>query len=238
MKKFKLISATVLLSIAFTQKMMAQSSNGMVSFSLGPSIPIGNFSNSELSNSDAGWANTGSLIDFSFAQKLGNSKFGIIAKFRSQANPLDNKSLTEEYENQTTGAICEVNSKPWSTGAILVGGFASLPISNKIYFDPKALIGFSGSISPDISVDITSNGYTGWVIQNGQSASAFAFMVGAGFRFEVGKRCYILAEVDYLNTTPGFRNIEVASSMGEKIKFNSILTLQTINTSVGLGIKL
>jgi hypothetical protein len=191
-----------------------------------------------MNNSDAGMANAGLIFDIEFAYKLGGSKFGLAAMIRSQANPVDAQAIAEEFANRSPGVLWTVESKPWSAGGILAGGFGSFPVSDKVSFAAKAMIGFASASSPDMTINISGSGGSAWVKQSSVTATSFAFLIGTGFTFELSKRLCLLTHVDYFHTTPEFRNIEIVSSVGERSRTTSSITMQTVNLSIGLGIKI
>jgi hypothetical protein len=235
MKKIAIVLLTLTLLGLQTQ---AQDNNGYIGITIGPSIPVGDFTSTDLANTDAGLANTGFFYDITLAYKLGGSNFGISSLLRSQANPVDVQSVAEEFSNRFPGTSWRVESKPWTVGAVLIGGFGSIPISQKVTFDTKAMIGFSSSASPDITFDVTGPGGSGWIKQSSVIASSFAFLVGGGFKFEMGNKLFLLTNVDYFNTRPEFRNIETTTDLGDRVRNTSSLTIQTLNISIGVAVKI
>lgn len=143
---------------------------GYIGLSVGASIPIDNFAN----KSD-GLAETGiqlNLINFGY---LFSKNFGISAMWFGAANPLS------------------VNGyNPWSYGGIMAGVLLSFPLSPKVEYDFRPMIGYSTTTCPNI-------GY------GSEQVSSFAFNFGMIFRIHVGKRISLLLNADYFTTQPKFK---------------------------------
>lgn len=235
MKKV-IFSLVALLTIA-TQS-YAQDEKGYIGISIGPSIPTGDLASKDADNEAAGWANTGVMFDISFAYKLGEGNFGVTALLRGQANPTDAQGLADEFASQNPGINWTVESDAWSLGGLMFGGFGSFPISEKASFDTRAMIGFLSATSPELKVTGTGSGGTAWVKQGSTSATSFAYLIGAGFKFDIGSKVYLLTNLDYLGSNPEFNDVELTASDGSKETDTWSQSMGTINFSVGLALKL
>ncbi len=235
MKKF--VSSLVVLTtiVLHTQ---AQDAKGYIGFSLGPSIPMGDLASKDADNNAAGWAKTGAIFDISFGYKLGNGNFGISALLRGQTNPTDAQSLADELANQAAGVNWTVESAGWGIGGLMFGGFGSFPISEKSSFDTRAMIGFLSATSPEITLTASGPGGTFWFKQSSASTNSFAYLLGAGFKFDIGKKLYLLTNLDYLGSNPEFKNVETLSSDGTREKSTWSQSMGSINISAGLALKL
>ncbi len=235
MRKIVIGSLTLLL---FSIQINAQDNNGYIGITIGPSIPIGDFASKDLANTNAGLANTGVSYDISFAHKLGGSNFGITALLRSQANPLDVQSVANGFASRFFGTTWVVESKPWTLGALLIGGFGSFPITQKVTFDPRAMFGFASVASPDMTFDITGARGTGWIKQSSVISTSFAFLLGAGFKFEIGKKLFLITQIDYAYSNPEFNNVETVSDEGVRIRNTISQSIQNINIGIGIAVKI
>lgn len=233
----KVIFSMVALLTMATQ-IYAQDEKGYIGISLGPSIPMGDLSSKDADNEAAGWANTGAMFDISFAYKLGESNFGVTALLRGQANPTDAQALVDEIANQNPGINWTVESDGWGIGGLMFGGFGSFPISEKASFDTRAMIGFLSASSPEITVTGTGPGGTAWIKQGSSTSSSFAYLIGAGFKFDVGSKIYLLTNLDYLGSNPEFSNVELTASDGSRETDTWSQSMGTLNFSVGIALKL
>ena len=183
-------------------------------------------------------AKTGAIFDISFAYKLGGGNFGITALLRGQANPTDAQIVADELSNQVAGVHWTVESANWSIGGLMVGGFGSFPISEKASFDLRAMIGFLSSTSPEITITGTEPGFTAWGKQGSSTATSFSYLFGAGFKFDIGSKIYLLTNLDYLGSNPEFLRIELTASDGSRETGTWKQSLGTINLGVGIALKL
>lgn len=152
---------------------------GFIGLSLGVSIPVGDFA--DKSN---GLAKTGmqlNLINFGY---LFSENFGISGMWFGAANPLD----LDGYD-------------PWSYGGLMVAPFLSFPLSDKVEWDFRPMIGYSVTTLPDIGRGI-------------EQASSFALNIGTVFRVNVGNKVSLLLSADYLSTKPEFKGYSFEQSIG------------------------
>ena len=228
----------LILLTSISIQLKAQNEKGFIGISLGPSIPLGDLASKNINNSAAGFANTGAIFDVSFAHKLGGGKFGITAVLRGQSNPMDVQAMADEFNNQSPGVNWKVESTSWGVGGFMFGGFVSIPVSNKASFDTRAMIGFLSSISPDYTITASGPGGSVWVKQGTTTATSFAYMFGAGFKFDVAPRLYLLTNLDYLGSKPEFRNVETTTSWGERQRSTWSQNMGTLNLSIGVALKI
>lgn len=235
MKKI-IIVAIVAMSVITSS--YAQEQKGYIGISLGPSIPVGDLASKNFDNDEAGYANTGAVFDISFAYKLGDGNFGITALIRGQANPTDAQIIADEFSRQFPSANWTVESDSWGIGGLMFGGFGSFPVSEKISFDPRAMIGFLNATAPAITVSGSGSGGSGWIKVESASASSFAYLIGAGFKFDISDKLFLLTNLDYLNSNPEFINVETITSDGDRQLDTFNQTIGSINLSVGIALKI
>lgn len=236
MKKsaFTLVALFAIISLGYSQ----DDSKGHIGISLGPSIPLGDLSSKDADNDAAGWANAGAILDISFAYKLGNGNFGVTGLLRGQFNPTDAQGLADELANQAGGVVWTVESDGWGIGGLMFGGFGSFPISEKASFDTRAMIGFLSASSPEFTITGTGSGGTAWVRQGSASSNSFAYLIGAGFKFDIGSKLYLLTNLDYLGSNPEFSDVTTTTSDGFRETDTWSQNMGTLNLSVGIALKL
>lgn len=235
----KKLFITILAFVAITTQGFANDGKGYIGISLGPSFPIGDFGSKNINKPNAGLAGTGAVFDISFAYKLGASNFGVTALIRGQANSMDEMVFQNELRKENPGAYWSADIDSWTNSGIMVGGFGSFPLSDKASFDIKAMIGLSIATVPEMNITGTFPGAGSfWVRQDNMSASSLAYLVGAGFKFGLGSKLYLLTNLDIFGSNPEFVNVTVIGSDGsrEYSTFNQKMT--TFNLSVGLAFKL
>ncbi len=152
---------------------------GFIGLSIGASIPVGDFADKL-----DGLAETGlhlNLINFGY---LFSENFGVSATWFGAANPIDAYGID-----------------PWSYGGIMVGPLLSFPLSEKVDWDFRPMIGYSVTTLPDV----------GWGIEQG---SSFALNIGTIFRINVGEKTALLLSADYFSTKPEFKDYGFGQSIG------------------------
>ncbi len=154
---------------------------GFIGLSVGASIPVRDF------KSD-GLAKTGlqlNLINFGY---LFSKNVGISATWFGAANPLDADAWSyEEYD-------------PWSYGGIMVGPLLSFPLSKKVEWDFRPMIGYSAATLPDLG-------------DGAETASSLAFNFGTIFKVNVGNKVSLLFSADYFSTKPEFEDYDFEQSI-------------------------
>lgn len=199
----------VILSVCVSIYCNAQ--DRMVHVSFGPSIPVGDFK-----SATGGAAKTGAVFDLGFVYKFKSKAIGIAALLRGQAFAFD---------TQNTNATVTT----WSTSSILVGPTWTLPLSSKIFFQPKVMVGFTAASSPAITE--TSGSFT--VTQPSSSSIAFSQVLGGNFRFDTGKKISLLLNVDYFDTDPKFTLTASSSTISQTKTTDQ--KMNSINICAGLG---
>ncbi len=211
---------------------------GYMSINLGPSIPIRDFGNTDISNKSAGLAKTGFIVEGTISFKIGKYA-GISALFRGQKNWLDNVAIEDKIERQYRSGDITIESTSWSMGGFMIGPYASFPISRNVSFDTRGAVGFLYARAPQIKS--TYYGYgSGWTKQSeADSKATFSYMFGLGFKFNLSAKTCLLTNIDYLGSKPEFTDVKVTSSTStvpQKTSFSQ--SYSTINLMLGFGIRL
>jgi len=228
-----LILLTSVISFGF-----AQSYKGHVGISIGPALPLDDFASRAMGNETAGWAKGGTNIDLSFSHKLGAGKFGITGLIRRQTHKTDAAALAEQYENKYPEIYWKAEFDNWLFGGVLLGGFGSFPITEKVNFDVRAMIGYFRFWQPDIKVTGSVPGAQIWIKQEEATALSFSCLAGLGFKFDIGKSVILMANLDYFYAKPEFLNIKTSLSTGESSTSTSSQTIISLNPSIGIAAKI
>ena len=147
---------------------------GYIGCSVGPSIPIGKFA-----DKNDGAALPGAQINLVNIGYLFTDNFGVAATWFGAAYPVDFEGID-----------------PWGCGGMMIGPLLSLPISNKLKCDARAMIGYSVISFPDVAAGV-------------EQASSSAFQLGGAFRYNVHKKVSFSVNLDYFSTEPNFKNYNV-----------------------------
>lgn len=235
MKKIFTTAVAILCLITISQ---AQDHKGYIGVTFGPSIPMGDYSSKNFNNDDAGFALTGFYIDFNFNYKLGGGNFGLAAMLRANSNDIDIYTLSEEIFNADRSLNWKFETSNYSVTSFMFGGFGAFPINEKIDFVPKALIGFASANSPYYKITASDKNNSAWIKQESGSGTAFTYLLGAGFNFDIGKKLILLTNLDYSACKPEFSNVEITDSAGDSQKTTFSVPISTFQIGVGLALKI
>jgi hypothetical protein len=172
---------------ASTMKNGLSKKRGYIGLSLGPSFPLGDFAKKE--NFALGTGLTGpektsvglqlNLVNLGY---LFSEHVGIAAAWFGAAY---NRSSNRSYELE-----------PWSCGGIMVGPLFSFPMSEKVEWDLRAMIG------PSACSGQPENGGTSPVETN----SALVFNIGSMHRVHLSKKISLLLSADFFSTKLKFKD--------------------------------
>lgn len=216
---------------------------GYIAVSYGASLPFFNFHSKDLSQyyaayvselGGSGYAKPGSISEISIAYKKPEQQFGITAIIRNQTHEADMQTLSTQLQEDFNGYIVTAESRKWITNAMMLGGYAEIPIK-KFSFDFRAMIGMVSVSSPEWRTGAkNTNGYS-YIWQNYRFGSAFSFgfMTGAGVKYDITKEICLMANTDLFGAAPEFTEIE-----GGVITRTFKQLITTYNLSAGIGFRL
>jgi len=211
---------------------------GYVAISGGIAVPMGKFGSTDMSDLESGYAKLGANFNLSCAYRLGEN-FGITAMINGRENPIDEDAMLRQLHSQIDYTAGNLSTTNFSIGDWLLGGYGSFAISKITSLETRVMAGISTVTSPEVAFNVHDQGITKWIKQTSGSAKSFAYLVGAGLKFNAGDHICFLTNVDFIGGKPEFSGIEVISSTGssEFVKpFNQ--PINTINLSIGIGYSL
>ncbi len=218
---------------------------GFLAISLGPSIPTGQFASKDFNSSTySGFAKTGAIFDISFGYTFTNG-WGLTALARGQANTVDAQAYASGLMTQFAIDGYTVTSESWMTSGYLIGGYRSSPISERLFFDFRAMLGVMLSRLPATTIE-GRDGFEAFEVSRQETnASGFATLLGVGLKYNVGRRSSLLFNVDYWGGKvdfSGFPVTTITSAFGiitdSSTSLGSIETnLNTLNLAIGYGFR-
>ena len=233
MKKTTLLLAFTFL---FAINSFAQD-HGYFAVSAGVGIPVGSLQSTQQSQNSSGYAKKGLTFDVSYNQKFGKT-FGVLALVRAQSLPLNTQAFSDQLRQQNPGINFSIDGNSWKISEFMVGGFSTTPISPKFSFTPRLMIGILAATSPEMTVNVVTGGPPVWAKQNSSTSSAFCYLVGIGFKLDVGKRICLLANLDLVDSTVKFKDVESLSSDGQHSFSSYDQPVATVNCTFGVGYRL
>lgn len=153
---------------------------------------------------------------------------------RSQANGVDAQAIANELV--LPGYRVTVETGTYSLGGLFLGGYGSFPISEKLDFDTRAMLGFASVSSPTYDIRYSAIG-VGDVLtfkQTSSTSGAFAYNIGAGLRWNVGRKICLLWMLDYMATNPEFE-FDFTNIDGTTTRRKYDQPISTFNSSISIG---
>ena len=212
---------------------------GYVALSIGGAVPLEKFGTSDINDGYAGYAKLGGIVDLSFNYKLFKN-FGFSSILRAQFNPTKSSKLNDQLntENSSPGVSYNTKINTWAMQSLMVGAYYSLPIGDKFSIHAKAMLGVSNSTRPTLEIDATYFGTSFTYTQHAKNAQALSYLLGLGAQYNLNSKLCLLLNVDYTSTNPTYKNVEFSITGQNSVYQDISLKLQSVNASVGIGIRL
>jgi len=218
MKKNLLTVLTIMICfIALAQESNGNNKKSFLSLQLGASIPLGDFSNTNFSNEEAGFSLTGISLDMNYLYHF-TENVGLAATGFYNMNGLDISKLREE-----TG-IRSLKMDHWQFIGLAAGPAFSFEMSPKVIGDIRIMGGLATANSPDITTNGSSLIPEDW-------GTTGLFQAGVGCRVKIGPNSYFSGGVDYRYLKPTFK-----VTVGNET-ISAEQNISVLNISVGIGFK-
>jgi hypothetical protein len=221
MKKiFHLIAVILVLMIRLSYAQTIPDKNTL-SFSIGASFPVGNFSSTDPSNNLSGYAVPGISANFSFNHKL-NKQLSLTAMLYGQRNGINTKTLADQLDKSyifpiaiSTGSPYfpsgdqkvyfnwNIEKKYWYLESVMLGVTEELPFkkNNKLSLVVKALIGAAYAQSPTLNgKSITDTSYSVFY-QSGATAFGFSYLLSTGIKYKLSDKLFLKLDAFYFGTS-------------------------------------
>jgi len=206
-----------------------------IGIGLGGTFALSDFASTSASNSKAGYAGAGAVIDITFATTFGGH-FGIAATLRGTANSVQAEALAQDMAD-ALGTNVKLEVEPWSLGALLVGPYGNWPLGEVLSIEAKALIGYAQASSPRLKLSHLDGGGL-LADQLSANATTFAYALGGGLKFNVSTRLCLLTGVDYLAASAEFTDVQIKSGSGSTTRTSFKQPYSMINVVVALAYRL
>jgi len=232
----------IVLLICFLPFQVNGQDGTVANVAVGVSIPSGDFANEDFSNPASGFAQVGFNLNLLFGYKF-NDYVGFGGMITGNVHNYDYSAVRtgfeEEFDNdfQNIDQIY-VNTRQWASGGLVAGGLFSVPATNRLAFDLKVMCGFLYVYSPELKITVESQTHPGWILMANDRDVAFAWDLGAGIRYSMSGKKYLIIQYDYLAAKPYFEDqqIIISTNNGEHESTNSFKQDMTMhNITIGLG---
>lgn len=245
---FLILVLAVSLSNCFAQKVQNRS---LLSVSVGPSFPIGDFASTNTQSKYSGYAIPGEEVNLSYVYKC-SPKFGLIAALFGQRNGLNIKSMKQQLSEfkfiKPGGTVYtgNMNNPPppdpspsyvyytnwhfekhdWLSASLLLGGMGVFPagVGRKLSVVVKGMAGLIYVSSPEMKATSITDTTLIAISQTSESGWGFSYMAYAGLQYRINPHMLLLFGINYLGTA--------------RIKFSEITadTIQFYHSNWGTGL--
>ncbi len=223
----------------------AEAQQSYASISFGASLPLGDYgSTGDLSSS--GYARTGGAIKFDGAY-FPISYFGIGGTFSFGSNYAVRDSLLQDvitYIEETASSIIEIpedaeilyGSGFWNYINLFIGPDLSLRASQRLYFDIRALAGFTFLRAPDQELRINFDN-TEIYSRTSRNTLAFGYTAGAAVRFKLNSELALRVGVDYFQSRSKYEyTFDLFQGVAEDVPpLHTDFPVRTLEVTAGLA---
>jgi hypothetical protein len=204
--------------------------NGLLSLSLGPGLPIGEFASKDVNDPTSGLAKLGALADLSYQHLFSNSHFGWMGTLRYRFNGVDKNATIAPFEAQYPAFNWSMNSCRWSSAAALVGAYYQFSLTPKLSLSASVEAGAAECWSPKESItgiDDSAN-LTRSLIEvtlHSVSATAFTALGGVGACYRCTDKWSVMARLNYSYLKPTFKNMTVTVVQATGFPISGLISL-------------
>ena len=203
---------------------------------VGPSFPLGDFGNKDLSSSQSGLAKVGGFLGIDYGYRF-SKYFGAMVSAQGRVYGVDEKALATYAIPEGVGAGLSISSSTWKMGAIMAGVFQIVPLTKdeKLNLEVRALGGYQSTSSPKVDVRISIPGMGSFQnTQESESVGSFAYLVGAGLKYSLSSSIALKLNGDYNGAQPKFTvtTYPADAPVRQKVK----QSIGAFNVGVGLAI--
>lgn len=209
---------TTLLVLVAIQSIFAQEGENpkfYLGLSYGTSYSLGDFSDTDIANPDAGFAKDGRRFDIYggiFLNKKG--KTTVTGLFRFQSFETEIEDLIETFKADNPGVEFTGTTEDWRVYSLLVGLAQKISITRKLDFFPRFGLGPLFATSPGITVDAPNRTITNGFVRESKTGAGLGYEIGIGLRTDLGKRFSLLPTFTF---SGGIVNINDVTSTTDNI---------------------
>lgn len=233
MKKLLFI-LPVLMTFAFQAKSQSATKSTSNPFYIsllgGPSIPVGVFGSTEGEKyQDAGFAQVGFNLKLNGGYHI-NENFGVASNIMYSRYQLNNKAVNDFLGTSGTD---KVDADHWQYWGIVVGPVGTVPITEDLKLDVRALCGYASANAPQIKFGI--EGVPDVQLTTADKwKDAFTWQIGTQLRYNFTKSACVIGNVDYQYMKPKWKYDLTSNGTGSDLIIEQRMGALNVNVGVGL----
>ncbi|MCB0806616.1 MAG: hypothetical protein KDC05_12520 [Bacteroidales bacterium] len=232
----KYISLTIVFVI-FSQILFSQEpevKKGIFGFSAGFAFPTGKFADEKDRVDNSGFALTGQHYALKFDYLLSDN-FGIVGTYGRSICPINEHDLMTEIYALNPLASWEFDEGEFTSSSFLVG-FNIQGIDRGFGFDMRLMLGLAYASLPRITAEGTGYDVPAYLTMRTSGSSSFAYDIGLGLKFYIGKQIAIITDVDYLGYKPTY-GLSTTSNFGFQSQSTYSEKVNLITWTAGIGVR-
>jgi hypothetical protein len=201
MKKLSLLLLIFALGV-----LLSHAQEKYLSITGGYTVPVGNFAESDLNNSESGYAQKG--YNFSFEMSFYfNDFFGVGANLRFSSCNFNSKFFNDKLKERFKNDVDTINltSSNYHLQNFLFGPYFKLDIGEYVAIYGKTFIGVMSTYRPNQIIVYRPYGEAMITKETlGKYTGSFAYNFGAGALFKLNSRLGLNVTADYIAGNPTF----------------------------------
>ena len=225
--KFSALFASILLVSCMTS-FAQDSKKSSFNILMGPSLPISDFGDKDISDPNAGLAKTGAFLALEYDHRLLN-KIYFTGRLSGSINGVD------FAYSAPTGSALKMSMTNWKNANVFVGFSYIHHISTRFKLIARTLGGLQYTRSPEVKIAI-SGVFNGNSTQESAGATSLGVLLGVGFNYNISQNLGLRLIADYGAAKPTF-DIK-ASGSGISNELSSSQNVNLINLGIGMSFKL
>lgn len=203
--------------------------NHLLKITLGPSVPLGDYADTDSDNDEAGLAMTGASFGVNY-HFFPVEYIGIGADFRLYGHASDEDAIADGLE-ETAGGTWDVESTGWGVTIAMPNVIVQIP-AGKVFPYLSIGAGYGSASSPEFELEGTNGSQTLKIEQSSASAGGLAARFGVGVNFQIG-RVGIDLQGSYLTLNATEFEIEDENT-GEETEFDQQISAFNIETGISI----
>ena len=202
--------------------------------SYGTSFSIGDFEDTDITNSDAGFAKNGQRFDLYGGYFLnGSGRTTLTGVFRYQTFETEIDDLIEARRSENPGIELIGSTEEWIVYSFLVGLAYRIDIGSKFALFPRAGVGPLFATNPGITVNAPNATITNNFERSSETGGGFGYELGVGLRTNLGRRFVLLPTFTF---SGGIVTIKDVSTTTDNIIVISDYQPTILSFNIGLSI--
>lgn len=204
----------------------------------GLSIPLSDFSKSDVNNPSSGFAKIGYALEGNASIKLTPIiSVGLMSFYNT--NPTNMQPIMDYLNTTYPAFVWSGSSNNWHMYGALAGLSFNYFMAPKVSAEFKALGGWLGAKSPEFNVASTSAWNLGYYKIQEKNVDAWSYLLAVNIKYDLSGNVSAFGNVEYLGSNPSFNNVNTTLSInGNTVSSNDASFKSKIDALIfGVGVR-